>query len=170
MEGMVLQSSFSELISGRLRRKLREVLPFSDIYESNSYSKLSITVKFTIRLVTSEINHVNNALVDDLDGLSQEGPANWDFPLISASTTVWRSKIIMNQYVWEMSIKIQFWKRFRCLTHNFTKKFLVNTIWFSLHQELFILSRDRITCDSRAGRIWIHFLGWYEVYKSSRSS
>ncbi len=76
MEGMVLQSSFSELISGRLRRKLREVLPFSDIYESNSYSKLSITVKFTIRLVTSEINHVNNALVDDLDGLSQEGTAN----------------------------------------------------------------------------------------------
>ncbi len=71
MEGMVLQSSFSELISGRLRRKLREVLPFSDIYESNSCSKLSIKVKFTIRLVTSEINHVNNALVDDLDGLSQ---------------------------------------------------------------------------------------------------
>lgn len=95
--------------------------------------------------------------------------------LIPTSTTVWRSKIIMNQYLWEMSIKILFWKRFRCLTHNFTKKLLVNTIWFSLHQELFILSRDRITCDSRIGRwewggIWIHFLGWYEVYKSSRSS
>lgn len=97
----------------------------------------------------------------------------WFSALIPTSTTVWRSKIIMNQYLWEMSIKIHFWKRFRCLTHNSTKKLLVNTIWFSLFQELFILSGDWITCDSRIGR-WewggIHFLGWYEVYKSSRSS
>jgi len=51
MVGMVLQSSFNKLISGRLRGKLREVLPFSDLYESNSCCRHSIKVKFKIRQI-----------------------------------------------------------------------------------------------------------------------
>lgn len=178
MVGMVLQSSFSKLISGRLRRKLREVLPFSDLYESNSCCRLSIKVKFKIR-------QINKMLLQRL--YMKQSPKWWTGQhasrqkpiLIYSFNSDMNHRVALLDHYEPVLLgnehQIQIWKQFRCLQHNSTKKLLVNTIWFSLHQELFILSRDWITCDSRTvrwewGGIWIHFLGWYEVHKSSRSS
>lgn len=51
--------------------------------------------------------YVNKALVDELDSLLQDRSQFWSTALIPISTTRWCSKIIMNQYCLEMSIKFR---------------------------------------------------------------